>query len=105
MPKEQNSNKNKTRVGLKEPYMYFVIMHNDDFTTMEFVVKVLKVVFFKDEATANQLMMQVHKQGCATIGLYTYDMAVSKSQKAMRMAREEGFPFKLTWEPDVDLPF
>ena len=87
-------------MGLKEPDMYKVIMHNDDFTTMEFVVQMLRLVFFKDQATAETLMLTVHREGQATIGLYTYDMAVSKCQKAMRMAREQGFPFKLTYEPD-----
>ena len=86
--------------------MYRVIMHNDDFTTMEFVVDVLRKVFFKPEEEANQLMLKVHKEGKATVGLYTLDIAVSKSQKAMRMARDQGFPFKLTWEPEErDLPF
>lgn len=80
--------------------MYKVIMHNDDFTTMEFVVEVLKNVFFKQEAEAEQLMLQVHRAGSAVVGLYTYDIAISKVQKAMRMAREKGYPFKLTCEKD-----
>ena len=79
---------------------YKVIMHNDDFTTMDFVVMVLKTVFYKDEATAHKLMLTVHKQSKAQIGLYTLDIAVSKCQRAMTMARKEGFPFLVTWEPD-----
>lgn len=100
MPKEQSNINERTRYDIKEPDMYKVIMHNDDFTTMDFVVMMLKTVFYKDEVTANTLMLQVHKEGKAQIGLYTYDMAVSKCQKAMRLARENGFPFKLTWEAD-----
>lgn len=100
MPKQQSNVRERTSMGLKEPNMYKVIMHNDDFTTMEFVVQMLRQVFFKDQATAETLMLTVHREGQATIGLYTYDMAVSKCQKAMRMAREQGFPFKLTYEPD-----
>ena len=100
MPKQQSYVRERTSMGLKEPDMYKVIMHNDDFTTMEFVVQMLRQVFFKDQATAETLMLTVHREGQATIGLYTYDMAVSKCQKAMRMAREQGFPFKLTYEPD-----
>jgi len=100
MPKQQTHVQDRTHLRLKEPEMFKVIMHNDDFTTMEFVVKVLRVVFFKDESTAETLMLMVHKQGQAQIGIYTYDMAVSKCQKAIRMAREEGFPFKITYEPD-----
>lgn len=104
MANEKTNIRDRSKVDLKKPDMYYVIMHNDDFTTMEFVVKVLKVVFFKDSPEAVQLMMTVHKQGCAKIGLYTYDIAQSKSQRAMKMAREEGYPFKLTIEPDT-LPF
>ena len=100
MPKQQSNVRERTNLGLKEPDMYRVIMHNDDFTTMEFVVEMLRVVFFKDAATAETLMLKVHNEGQAQIGIYTYDMAVSKCQKAMRMAREQGFPFRLTYEPD-----
>ena len=71
------------------------------------MVSVLKTVFHKPEAEAQQLMLTVHKEGKARVGRYTLDMAVSKCQKAMRMAREQGFPFQLTWEPEEpnDMPF
>ncbi len=89
MAKQQSDVRERTRLSHDLPRMYRVIMHNDDFTTMEFVVEVLRKVF-----------------GKATVGLYTLDIAVSKSQKAMRMARDKGFPFKLTWEPEErDIPF
>ena len=106
MAKQQSDVRERTRLSHDLPRMYRVIMHNDDFTTMEFVVDVLRKVFFKPEEEANQLMLKVHKEGKAIVGLYTLDIAVSKSQKAMRMARDQGFPFKLTWEPEArDLPF
>ena len=106
MAKQQSDVRERTRLSHDIPRMYRVIMHNDDFTTMEFVVEVLRKVFFKPEEEANQLMLKVHKEGKAIVGLYTLDIAVSKSQKAMRMARDQGFPFKLTWEPEErDLPF
>ena len=106
MAKQQSDVRERTRLSLDLPRMYRVIMHNDDFTTMEFVVEVLRKIFFKPEEEANQLMLKVHKEGKATVGLYTLDIAVSKSQKAMRMARDQGFPFKLTWEPEErDIPF
>ena len=106
MAKQQSDVRERTRLSHDLPRMYRVIMHNDDFTTMEFVVDVLRKVFFKPEEEANQLMLKVHKEGKAIVGLYTLDIAVSKSQKAMRMARDQGFPFKLTWEPEErDLPF
>lgn len=100
MPESQSNIKERSRNIIDTPRMYRVIMHNDDFTTMEFVVMVLRQVFRKSETEAEQLMLDVHKKGKATVGLYTLDMAVSKSQKAMLMAREQGFPFRLTWEPE-----
>lgn len=104
MPQEQSNTRQRTRYQLLEPDQYNVIMHNDDFTTMEFVVMVLKTVFGKPLTEAHRLMLTVHKSGQACIGTYTLDMAQTKSQKAMRMAREAGFPFKLTVEPN-GLPF
>ena len=81
------------------PFQYFP---NDDFTTMEFVVKILTTVFFKSTMEAEALMMQVHKSESAVIGIYTYDIARSKVQKATRMAREEGFPLRLTVTPEEE---
>ncbi len=79
---------------------YKVTIHNDDFTPMDFVVKVLTQVFFKQPAEAEQLMLQVHHSDKAVVGIYTYDIAVSKVRKATMMARKEGFPLRLTYEPD-----
>lgn len=104
MPEDKKDSRLRTRHELKFPEMYVVIMHNDDFTPMDFVVMLLKTVFTKPSEEAVQLMMTVHKKGQATIGEYTYDIAQSKSQKAMRMAREAGYPFKLTIE-NRGLPF
>ncbi len=99
MPKEQTSIRERERTNLKEPRLYKVIFHNDDFTTMEFVVKILMTVFHKEEAEAQELMMQVHTNGRATAGIYTLDMAMTKTNKSMKMARDEGFPLRLTYEP------
>ncbi|MBP3510766.1 MAG: ATP-dependent Clp protease adaptor ClpS [Prevotella sp.] len=96
----QTSVKERQRTGLREPRRYKVIMHNDDFTTMEFVVMVLQTVFFKDEAEAETIMLAVHHSGKAVVGVYSYDIAVSKVRKAMDMARRNGFPFRLTYEPE-----
>ena len=70
MEKEQSLCKEKKRVELHEPKHYKVILHNDDFTTMDFVVKVLKIVFFKSQEEAEALMLKVHQQQSATAGLY-----------------------------------
>ncbi len=100
MPQEQSSVKERQRTGLKEPRRYKVYIHNDDFTTMDFVVKVLVRVFFKSEAEAEALMLQVHHSDKAVVGIYSYDIAVSKVKRATQMAREEGFPLRLTYEED-----
>lgn len=83
---------------MREPKRYKVTIFNDDFTSMEFVVKVLMEVFFKSNEEAEALMLQVHHSEKAVVGIYSYDIAVSKVQKATRMAREEGFPLHLTYE-------
>ena len=100
MAKEQSSIKERQHVDLDEPRRYKVTIYNDDFTTMEFVVKVLKVVFFKSQADAEALMLMVHHSDKAVVGIYSYDIAVSKVNKATQMARDEGFPLRLTYEPE-----
>ena len=102
MAKEQSSVKEKQRTGLKEPRRYKVTIYNDDFTTMEFVVKILTQVFFKSETEAEALMLQVHHSDKAVVGIYSYDVATSKVRKATRMAREAGFPLRLTVEPEKE---
>ena len=100
MPQEQSSVKERRRVDLKEPRRYKVTIYNDDFTTMEFVIKVLTQVFFKSAQEAEQLMLQVHHADKAVVGIYTYDIAVSKVRRATQMARDEGYPLRLTYEPE-----
>ena len=96
MEQQQSSYKEKERIDLHEPRRFKVIIFNDDFTTMEFVVKILTTVFFKSTMEAEALMMQVHKSESAVVG------ARSKVQKATRMAREEGFPLRLTVTPEEE---
>ena len=100
MPQEQSHIKERQKTTLKEPRQYKVIIHNDDFTTMDFVVMILKVVFFLSEENAQALMLKVHHSGKAVVGTYSYDLAVSKVQKATSMAREKGYPLRLTVEPE-----
>lgn len=87
---------------MDEPRRYRVILHNDDFTTMEFVVMILRNIFFKSEAEAETLMMQVHRSGQAVAGVYTRDIAMSKVQKATTLARQSNFPLRLTIEPEEE---
>lgn len=101
MPQEQTNIRERQRTGVKEPQRYIVTIYNDDFTTMEFVVKILMSVFFKSMAEAETLMMKVHRSGKSVVGVYTYDIALSKVKKATMMAREEGFPLRLSLEPET----
>ncbi|MBR6446782.1 MAG: ATP-dependent Clp protease adaptor ClpS [Prevotella sp.] len=100
MPQGQTQMRERQKTNVKEPRRYKVIIHNDDFTTMEFVVMVLKEVFFLSEENAQALMLQVHFSDKAVVGIYSYDIAVSKAQKATAMARENGFPLRITVEPE-----
>ena len=102
MAKEQSATRERQRVDLMEPRRYKVTIYNDDFTTMEFVVMILIQVFFKSQAEAETLMLQVHHSDKAVVGIYSYDVAVSKVRKATNMAREAGFPLRLTVEPEKD---
>ncbi len=97
MAKQQSQTNVKERIQLREPHKWAVIFWNDDFTTMEFVVQVLTEVFLKSTAEAKELMLKVHRHGQAVVGVYTYDMAVSRTQTAIQAAREAGFPLKITY--------
>ena len=82
------------------PRRYKVIFHNDDYTTMEFVVEVLKRFFHKTDTEAMHIMLTVHKSGAAVAGVYTRDVAETKSTQVMDYARENGMPLLLTTEPE-----
>ena len=94
----QGQAKEKTKDMIKEPRQFNVIMYNDDFTTMEFVVEVLMDIFHKDEVTAQSIMMNVHKKGQAVVGKYPYDIASTKVNAALLRAKQEGFPFRMSVE-------
>ena len=94
----QGETRQNTRIKIREPKQYKVIMHNDDFTTMDFVVDILREFFHKNEMEAERLMLLVYETGKAVVGTYPYDIAVSKVQSASARAREEGFPFRMTIE-------
>jgi ATP-dependent Clp protease adaptor protein ClpS len=102
MAKEQSATRERQRTNLREPKRYKVTIYNDDFTTMEFVVKILTQVFLKSEAEAEALMLKVHHSDKAVVGIYSFDVATSKILKATKMAREAGFPLRLTVEPEKE---
>mgnify|MGYP002624312707 CR=1 FL=1 len=92
--------KTRSRVLIEEPHRYKVVFHNDDFTTMEFVTSVLRIVFGKPADEAVTLMMRVHREGQAVVGIYSYDVAMTKASLATTMARDEGYPLRITCEPE-----
>lgn len=83
---------------LDEPKRFKVLLHNDNYTTMEFVIVVLKTVFNKNEAEANQIMMKVHNDGVGVCGVYTAEIAETKVHLVRNMARKQGYPLKCTME-------
>lgn len=90
--------KERTNIKVKEPKRYKVVMQNDDFTPMDFVVDILVMIFKKSIEEANEIMLAVHNNGKAIVGIYSYDIAKSKSDEAVSIAREEGYPFKVKVE-------
>ena len=83
---------------LKEPDMYRVLLHNDHYTTMDFVVEVLRVVFHKGLLEATKIMFDVHRKGVGFVGTYTLDIAQTKAGQVLKMARDREFPLRCTFE-------
>jgi ATP-dependent Clp protease adaptor protein ClpS len=90
--------KERVRVEKKEPKHYKVLLLNDDYTTMEFVVHVLESVFQKSPAEAFQIMMHVHVNGRGLAGIYPWEVAETKAETVIALAREAGFPLKAVTE-------
>jgi ATP-dependent Clp protease adaptor protein ClpS len=88
----------RTREDVREPQLFKVILLNDDYTTMDFVVHVLESVFLKSPAEAFRIMMQVHTQGKGLCGLYPHDIAETKVAAVEDLAQENGFPLRAAME-------
>jgi ATP-dependent Clp protease adaptor protein ClpS len=86
------------RTELRPPRMYRVVLHNDHYTTMEFVVDVLIKVFHKPAREASRIMLDVHRRGSGVCGVYTYDIARTKVSQVLALAREQEFPLRCTFE-------
>jgi ATP-dependent Clp protease adaptor protein ClpS len=82
-----------------EPDMYQVVLHNDDYTTMEFVVEVITSVFHRGVTEATRIMLDVHQKGRGAVGTYTFDIANTKVNTVRDMARLREFPLRCTIEP------
>jgi len=89
----------KTRQAIQEPPRYSCLLHNDHFTTREFVVYVLISVFQLSDADAEKKMLEVHQQGKGRIGNYSYDVARTRASQTEKLARDNDFPLKCTVEP------
>ena len=87
MAKQQEAIRERVHTNIREPRKYKVLIHNDDF------------VFFKTDTEAETLMLTVHRSSQAVVGVYSYDVALSKVKKATDMARHAGFPLRLTCPP------
>ncbi len=104
MSRKQTEQENNTglqeleRIELREPRMYKVILHNDDYTSMEFVVNILMTLFHKTLEQANELMLQVHKLGKAIVGVYTREVAETKVFQVENISRQNQFPLKASME-------
>jgi ATP-dependent Clp protease adaptor protein ClpS len=90
----------ETEKQVKKPPLYKVLLHNDDFTTMEFVVAVLMGVFHHAEPEAVNIMLNVHRKGVGVAGVFSYEIAEAKANKVMRLARESEYPLRCSVEPD-----
>ena len=94
----QSRQSTKTVVLTRAPKLFRVVLHNDNYTQMDFVVHLLMKVFHKSAQEASAVMLEVHQQGAGTAGVYTYDLAVTKKAQADQLALEADFPLKVTVE-------
>jgi ATP-dependent Clp protease adaptor protein ClpS len=92
--------KARTAKKVAKPPLFKVLLHNDDFTTMEFVVEVLQAVFHHDITGATRIMLHIHQRGVGVAGTYSMEIAETKAEKVMSMAREAEYPLLCTVEPE-----
>ncbi|MEO7539728.1 MAG: ATP-dependent Clp protease adaptor ClpS [Pyrinomonadaceae bacterium] len=90
----------ETETKLEKPKLYKVVLHNDDFTTMEFVVFVLQYVFNRSDAESFTIMLKVHNEGMGIAGIYPFEIANMKSQKAINLAKAREYPLLCTVEEE-----
>ena len=97
---EKTIYKEETTIDFKKPNMYRVILLNDDYTTMDFVVEILITVFHKSAVEATRIMLDVHQKGKGIVGVYTFDIARTKIAQVEQMANEREFPLAAVMEPE-----
>ena len=88
------------KIELKKPKLFKVILLNDDYTPMEYVVNLIKLVFRKNESEAVNIMLMVHKKGSGVCGIFTKEIAETKVETVLKMAKTDQHPLKCIMEPD-----
>ena len=99
-PRESVLTESRTTAEVRPPVMWRVLLHNDDYTTQEFVVWVLETVFNKPQAEAMAIMLMVHQSGIGIAGIYTRDVAETKVSATRRLAEQHEYPLLVTMEPE-----
>jgi ATP-dependent Clp protease adaptor protein ClpS len=99
-PELEDEVDSEIRDDVREPPMYRVLLHNDDYTTMDFVVEILMLVFNKSPEEAVNIMLNIHRKGIGLCGVYTYEVSETKVETVHAIAREHGFPLKCTMEKE-----
>ena len=99
-PDESTLTETRIERKLTHPRMWRVLLHNDDYTTQDFVVWVLETVFHKPSGEAFEIMMSVHRSGLGVAGVYTHDVAETKLKTTRQLAEQHEFPLLVTMEPE-----
>ena len=99
--RESTLTESRSEQKVERPRMWRVILHNDDYTTQEFVVWVLETIFQKPRGEAFAIMMSVHRSGTGVAGIFTHDVADTKLKATQQMAEEHEFPLLVTMEPEA----
>ncbi len=89
----------ESRSQTATPPLFRVLMHNDDFTSMDFVVEVLEAIFHKSPTEANRIMLNIHFKGLGMCGVFPHEIAETKIDRVHALARDEGFPLRCSMEP------
>jgi ATP-dependent Clp protease adaptor protein ClpS len=100
IPELEEGVASETREEVTEPPLYKVLLHNDNYTTMEFVVEILMAIFKKAPEDAARIMLNVHHKGIGVCGIYTFEVAETKVDAVHSIAREHGFPLKCSMEKE-----
>ncbi|MCP4868650.1 MAG: ATP-dependent Clp protease adapter ClpS [Proteobacteria bacterium] len=99
-PREDGQLKTRKKEKTKKPRLYKVLLHNDDYTPMEFVVAILQQLFHLSEVDATQVMLHVHTTGIGVAGVFSYEIAETKVQTVLATAERHEFPLQCTMEPE-----